>query len=410
MGLLPNALPYRVTDMLTTEPILPTLHGARPPRASTITRPPGRSVRNGGEAPGLRRRTGTTAGAGTHPMGGGPRKDPGEHPLGRLDLCRIAKQGRISPAVAAFVHALLTHAGRRPALITPEGGLIAGRRFPQRPTLSDAPEWERLLATHVRSGGDCLITEEDDEIQGLLGGARPRSDFRRPVVPRPWIKPQALHWRGSRLQLIGIDGSPRTIHLPLIGESNIRALDLALDLVDNAGCCPTRSLAALPLLDPPAGLLEPVQAGQPYGVLVDRAASAADLSELLEETRTLSGRRIILVAGIRGGTTPEERHAMGAAAARADEVVLTSDNPRHVPIPAILADLQSGLGGGGIEEADRHMAIRTAIRMARPDDLVLIVGKGGKPLQEIGGAVIPWDDRMHALEALAGRGWVGDSL
>jgi UDP-N-acetylmuramyl tripeptide synthase len=41
---------------------------------------------------------------------------------------------------------------------------------------------------------------------------------------------------------------------------------------------------------------------------------------------------------------------------------------------------------------------------------VLIVGKGGKPLQEIGGAVIPWDDRMHALDALAGRGWVGDSL
>jgi UDP-N-acetylmuramyl tripeptide synthase len=169
-------------------------------------------------------------------------------------------------------------------------------------------------------------------------------------------------------------------------------------------------LATLPLLEAPTGLLEPVHAGQPYGVFVDRAASAADLTELLNEARTLSGRRILLVVGIRGSTTLEERQAMGAAAALADEVVFTSDNPRHVPVPAILADLQSGLGGKAIEEPDRHTAITTAIRMAKSDDLVLIVGKGGKPLQEIGGAVIPWDDRMHALDALAGRGWVGDSL
>jgi UDP-N-acetylmuramyl tripeptide synthase len=42
--------------------------------------------------------------------------------------------------------------------------------------------------------------------------------------------------------------------------------------------------------------------------------------------------------------------------------------------------------------------------------LVIIAGKGSRPFQELGSAVIPWDDRLHARDALAGRGWVGDSL
>ncbi len=333
-----------------------------------------------------------------------------DHPLQRLDLCKIAREGRVSAATASFVHTLLSGAGRRPALLTPEGGLMAGRLFPQRPKISEASEWERLLATHVRSGGDCLIIEEDSEIRELLAGISPRSHLQAPTSPRAWIQPQALHWRGSRLQVFYHDGTTRTAHLPLVGGSNLLALDLALNRVIHAGCCPTRTLATLPSLDPPTGLLEPVHAGQPYGVFVDRASCAADLAELLTEARTLSGRRLVLVTGIHGNSTPEERRALGAAAAAADEVIFTSDNPRHVPVASILRDLQAGLGGGALEEPDRHAAIATAVRRAKSDDLVLIAGKGSRPFQELGSAVIPWDDRLHARDALAGRGWVGDSL
>ena len=333
-----------------------------------------------------------------------------DHPLQRLDLCKIACEGRVSAATASFVHALLSGVGRRPALLTPEGGFMAGRLFPQRPKISEASEWERLLATHVRSGGDCLIIEEDSEIRELLAGISPRSHLKPPTSPRAWIHAQALHWRGSRLQVFSHDGTTRTAHLPLVGGSNLLALDLALNRVIHAGCCPTRTLATLPSLDPPTGLLEPVHAGQPYGVFVDRACCAADLAELLAEARTLSGRRIVLVTGIHGSSTPQERRALGAAAAAADEVIFTSDNPRHVPVASILRDLQAGLGGGALEEPDRHTAIATAVRRAKSDDLVLIAGKGSRPFQELGSAVIPWDDRLHARDALAGRGWVGDSL
>jgi UDP-N-acetylmuramyl tripeptide synthase len=339
-----------------------------------------------------------------------PRKSIKDHPLMRLDLCRIPREGRISAALAGFIHGLLVQAGRHPALLTPEGGRIAGRLFPQRPTAEEAREWERLLATHVRWGGDCLVVEEDAEIRELLDGVPPRSVLEAPPSPRVRIEAQALHWRGTRLQVSIDDTPPRTTHLPLVGSSNLRALQIALDRVLHAGCQASRALAALPLIDPPAGLLEPVHAGQPFGVFVDRASDAADLVELLGEARALTVRRILLVAGIRGGSSEADRLAFGAAAAAADQVIFTSDNPRHTPPAEILADLQRGLGGGALEQADRHEAIRTAIRRAGTDDLVLIIGKGARPVQEIGASVIPWDDRLHARDALAGRGWVGDSL
>lgn len=396
--------------MLTVDPMIqsaPTVPASIAP--ATDCRPK-RSNLGGGDASRLRRgapeRNVSATGSVSSRLGTASR----EHPLQRLELCRIDRQGRISAATAAFVHALLTGSGRRPALLTAEGGLMAGRLFPQRPTTREATEWERLLATHVRSGGDCLVIEEDSEIEGLLAGVSPRSVMRAPTAPRTRIRSQALHWRGSRIEVICDDGTARTAHLPLVGQSNLRALDLALDRVLQGGSCPTRILAGLPLLDPPTGLLEPVHAGQPYGVFVDRASSATDLAELIAEARTLSGRRILLVTGITGGASPDERQALGAAAAAADEVVLTADNPRHVPITSLFADLQKGLGGRGLEVPDRHLAIATAIRMARSNDLVLIAGKGGHPVQEIGSAVIPWDDRSHARDALAGRGWVGDSL
>lgn len=397
--------------MLTIDPMLQNATAAAVAGPAVTECRPKRPVLVGADASRLRRSTVERNPASTGSTTSGRlRTTTQEHPLQRLDLCKIDRQGRVSAATAAFVHALLAGAGRRPALLTSEGGLMAGRLFPQRPTTREASEWERLLATHVRSGGDCLVIEEDSEIEELLSGVSPRSHLQAPAAPRTWIRSQALHWRGSRVEVISDDGTPRTAHLPLVGASNLRALDQALNRVLQGGSCPTRTLATLPLLDPPTGLLEPVHAGQPFGVFVDRAASATDLAELIAEARTLSGRRILLVTGICGSSVAEERRALGAAAAAADEVILTADNPRHVPLASILADLQSGLGGRGLEVPDRHAGIATAIRMARSNDLVVIAGKGGHPVQEIGSAVVPWDDRLHARDALAGRGWVGDSL
>jgi UDP-N-acetylmuramoyl-L-alanyl-D-glutamate--2,6-diaminopimelate ligase len=100
---------------------------------------------------------------------------------------------------------------------------------------------------------------------------------------------------------------------------------------------------------------------------------------------------------------------MGAIAARgADVVVLTSDNPRTEDPAAILAAVQAGaeqaLAEGAraevVLEVDRRSAIRTAVGLAGPADIVVVAGKGHEQGQEANGVVTPFDDRVELRAAL----------
>jgi UDP-N-acetylmuramoyl-L-alanyl-D-glutamate--2,6-diaminopimelate ligase len=91
---------------------------------------------------------------------------------------------------------------------------------------------------------------------------------------------------------------------------------------------------------------------------------------------------------------------MGAAIAAADVAVITSDNPRTEDPTAIIDEVAAGVAADAsvVVEVDRRAAIRHALRMARPGDVVLLLGKGHETGQEIGGEVIPFDDRTVARE------------
>ena len=93
-----------------------------------------------------------------------------------------------------------------------------------------------------------------------------------------------------------------------------------------------------------------------------------------------------------------------AAAAAADAVWLTSDNPRSEEPAAIIADMREGLSGNADvrEEVDRAAAIAGAIAFAEPRDLVVVAGKGHETTQEIGGCRRPFSDRETVHHALAG--------
>jgi UDP-N-acetylmuramoyl-L-alanyl-D-glutamate--2,6-diaminopimelate ligase len=108
---------------------------------------------------------------------------------------------------------------------------------------------------------------------------------------------------------------------------------------------------------------------------------------------------------------------MGGIAARsADVAVLTSDNPRSEAPEAILAEIESGIGNastrvaarelaepgarGYLVEADRERAIRIAIGLAEPADVVVIAGKGHEDYQEVAGVRRPFDDRAVAAAIL----------
>jgi UDP-N-acetylmuramoyl-L-alanyl-D-glutamate--2,6-diaminopimelate ligase len=97
---------------------------------------------------------------------------------------------------------------------------------------------------------------------------------------------------------------------------------------------------------------------------------------------------------------------MGEIAARlADEVVVTSDNPRSEEPEAILAEILAGVDRAGVRvEVDRRRAIADAVALARDGDVVVIAGKGHEQGQEFGGGVkVPFDDVEVAREALHAR-------
>ena len=120
--------------------------------------------------------------------------------------------------------------------------------------------------------------------------------------------------------------------------------------------------------------------------------------------RSITAGRVIAVVGAGGDRDREKRPQMGRAATGADLAILTSDNPRSEDPDQILADVAEGASGPWvILEVDRRRAIETAIAAAEQGDVVLVLGKGHETGQEIGGQVLPFDDRQVAREILSAR-------
>jgi UDP-N-acetylmuramoyl-L-alanyl-D-glutamate--2,6-diaminopimelate ligase len=156
------------------------------------------------------------------------------------------------------------------------------------------------------------------------------------------------------------------------------------------------------------GRLEPVDAGQPYPILVDYAHTEDALKRLLEAVRGLTDKKIVLVFGCGGDRDRGKRAPMGrVAGSLSDIAIATSDNPRSEDPETILAEVEKGLALSGAKKylkvPDRREAIRTAIDFANPGTVVLIAGKGHERVQVIGNRVIPFDDRKVAAEYASRR-------
>ena len=143
-------------------------------------------------------------------------------------------------------------------------------------------------------------------------------------------------------------------------------------------------------------------------VIVDYAHTPEALSQALKVVRTLTPGRVGVVFGCGGSRDAGKRPEMGRAAADgADQVFLTSDNPRWEDPDAILEQALAGVPAerrGAVEaDVDRTAAIEAAIAWARPGDAVLVAGKGHETYQEIRGERRPFDDISICRRALAGQ-------
>ena len=138
-------------------------------------------------------------------------------------------------------------------------------------------------------------------------------------------------------------------------------------------------------------------------VLVDYAHTPDGLDNALQAARPFAEGKLICVFGCGGDRDRTKRPQMGAIAAQlADELVVTSDNPRTEDPQQILDDVVAGIPAESscVVVADRAAAIAQAISQAKAGDLVLIAGKGHEDYQILGTTKVHFDDREEAAKAL----------
>lgn len=160
------------------------------------------------------------------------------------------------------------------------------------------------------------------------------------------------------------------------------------------------SLKAVP------GRMEPVEAGQPFTVLVDYAVTPDAIFNALTALRETTKGQLHIVFGACGDRDKTKRPIMGQIASElADKVYLTDEETYSENAKAIRVDIYRGIKQAGneskaLEIPDRREAIRAAFKAARAGDTVLLTGIGHQSYRNMGGHKEPWDERKVARELL----------
>ena len=251
-----------------------------------------------------------------------------------------------------------------------------------------------------------LVNADDDHGRRLLArGGVPLESFSATGADAEWravdLDPAP---NGTRFTVEGPGGLSVRTGCPLPGDYNVANALAALAGCALLGYDLDAVAAAMAAGGGVPGRLELVEAGQDFTVVVDYAHKPDAVAAAIAALRPLTEGRVIVVLGAGGERDPGKRPLMGAiAAAAADVLVVTDDNPRGEEPAVIRAELLAGTREGSaevLEVGDRRAAIREALARARAGDVVLVAGKGHETGQEVAGVVHPFDDREVARQIL----------
>ena len=205
-----------------------------------------------------------------------------------------------------------------------------------------------------------------------------------------------------------VEGQQRQpMQTALIGQYNISNLLGVLATLRGQGHSLAQAVAACASLQPVPGRMQQIAVvGQPL-VAIDYAHTPDALVQALAALRPLAqarGGRLCCVFGCGGNRDARKRPLMGAAAEQgADQVLVTSDNPRLEDPQAIVADILAGMRPQTPYELDRAAAIAQAIAQADARDVVLLAGKGHEDYQDAQGHKRPFSDCHEAARAVQAR-------
>lgn len=196
-----------------------------------------------------------------------------------------------------------------------------------------------------------------------------------------------------------------SISLKLAGIFNVYNALLAAGVCICAGIGPEAIRRGLDDVRAVPGRIELLETGTPYRVILDYAHSPDSLENILKAVRQTTRGRMIALFGCGGNRDAAKRPIMGEIAGElADFCVLTSDNPRNEDPMAILGEIEEGIRHTGCEYVvieNRREAIRYALKLAQPSDVIVLAGKGHETYQEICGVKHPFDEKIVVAELLA---------
>ena len=198
--------------------------------------------------------------------------------------------------------------------------------------------------------------------------------------------------------LLNIDGND--VLCSLIGSFNASNLLGAYAVAIMCNQEKLDVLTALSSLKAPEGRFECLQSENKVTGIVDYAHTPDALENVLNTINNIrtGNETIITIIGCGGDRDAGKRPQMAEIACElSDKVILTSDNPRSENPDAIIKDMQAGVPPQyyrkSLAIADRKEAIRTAVALAQPGDIILLAGKGHEKYQEINGVKYPFDDK-----------------
>ena len=192
------------------------------------------------------------------------------------------------------------------------------------------------------------------------------------------------------------------VEIPLPGMFNVANALAAIATADLLAMSESAAAAALRSVTVP-GRLERINVSQDFVALVDYAHTPDAVSKAVAVARTCATGRVIAVLGCGGDRDAAKREPMGAAAGRADVVIVTDDNPRSEDPALIRASVVAGAkrtSAEVLEIASREAAIAHAVALATGGDCIIVLGKGHESGQEVAGVVTPFDDRTVLADSI----------
>jgi len=291
--------------------------------------------------------------------------------------------------------------------------------------MNEHGSYENYRAAKARLFSSLETTLEKPQGNPRLGVIN-RDDVKSFDYLNDFIKVHKLNYglsEGADIRAMDVSYSPSGVHFTaqskdfqvdvtsrLVGAFNISNCLAALTVgVYGLGIAPEIAAEGIASLEGIPGRMERIDMGQSFSAIVDFAHTPNALKSALEAARTMTNGRVICAFGSAGLRDREKRRMMAETSAElADLTVLTAEDPRTESLERILEEMAAGARSRSGSEgetfwrvSDRAEAIRFALKLASPGDIVLSCGKGHEQSMCFGAKEFLWDDRTAMRAALA---------